>query len=82
MSLIIILRLFHSSLGSLGSLLPVAQRRAEEAFNTVKEAGAAMMSLFPLVTDRSRNSHRRRQTGVEYEDWMPITSPYKIPHES
>ena len=80
--LIIIVRLYHSSLGSLGSLIPVAQRRAEEALNTVKEAGAAVMSLFPLVTARNRNSQRRRQTEVEYEDWMPITSPYKIPHES
>ena len=55
LSLLLSLRVFHSSLATLGSFLPVAQRRAEEALNTVKEAGAAVMSLFPLVPARSRN---------------------------
>ena len=72
---ITVLRLIHSSLSSLGSLLPVAQRRAEEAFNTVKEAGAAVMSLFPL----GPRQQRRHKHG-EYGDWRPITSPYDIPH--
>ena len=81
--LLIILRFHFSSLSSLGSLLPVAQRRAEEAFNTVKEAGAAVMSLFPLgpAGNRNRNSQHRRHQHVQYEDWMPITSPYQIPHD-
>ena len=76
LSLLLSLRLFHSSLATLGSLLPVAQRRAEEALNTVKEAGAAVMSLFPLVSARSRNHQDRRHQDEEYGDWMPITSPY------
>ena len=59
----------------LASLLPEAGRRAEEgmvtALNTVKEAGAAVMSLLPLKRVRTRPRVENS------DDWMPITSPYK-----
>ena len=59
----------------LASLLPEAGRRAEEgmvtALNTVKEAGAAVMSLLPVRRTRTRPRVENS------DDWMPITSPYK-----
>ena len=68
-----------SSISGLGGLIPAAQRRAEEgvvsAINTVRQAGEAVMALFPGVAN-SHTNRRHKHQEQDYGEWMPINRPY------